>query len=159
MRSHVENRRGRTSHEHPPLLFAGTPGYGEWHGQVWGAHLAWSGNHGLMAERLPDGRRYLQLGELLHPGEMSLEPGETYRTPEVVAVHGDDGLTAATQQFHRHLRARASHPATPRPVLVNTWEAVYFDHDLDAAEGARRPGRPGRRRAVRARRRLVRFTP
>jgi alpha-galactosidase len=126
----VENRRGRTSHEHPPLLFAGTPGYGEWHGSVWGAHLAWSANHVLLADRLPDGRRYVQLGELLHPGELTLEPGQTYRTPEVVAVHSDTGLTAATQQFHRHLRARATHPTTPRPVLVNTWEAVYFDHDL-----------------------------
>lgn len=127
----VENRRGRTSHEYPPLVFAGSPGYGEWHGSVWGAHLAWSANHAILAERLPDGRRYVQLGELLHPGELSLEPGEAYRTPEVVAVHSDAGLTAATQQFHRHLRARATHPTSPRPVLVNTWEAVYFDHDLE----------------------------
>ena len=124
-----ENRRGRTSHEHPSLLFAGTAGFGEWTGEVWGAHLAWSGNHGWLAERLPDGRRYLQLGELLHPGEAALEPGESYRTPEVVAVHAHDGLTAATQRYHRHLRARPTHPTTPRPVLVNTWEAVYFDHD------------------------------
>ena len=125
-----ENRRGRTSHEHPSLLFAGAPGFGEWTGEVWGAHLAWSGNHGWLAERLPDGRRYLQLGELLHPGELVLEPGGSYRTPEVVAVHAPGGLTAATQQYHRHLRARPTHPTTPRPVLVNTWEAVYFDHDL-----------------------------
>ena len=125
-----ENRRGRTSHEHPSLLFAGTHGFGEWAGEVWGAHLAWSGNHGWLAERLPDGRRCLQLGELLHPGEVALAPGESYRTPEVVAVHSTDGLTAATHGFHRHLRARASTPMTPRPVLVNTWEAVYFDHDL-----------------------------
>ena len=127
----IENRRGRTSHEHPPLVFAGTTGYGEWHGSVWGAHLAWSGNHSIRAERLADGRRSLQLGELLHPGEVTLAPGESYRTPEVVAVHADAGLTAATQQFHRHLRTRPSHPSSPRPVLVNTWEAVYFDHDAE----------------------------
>jgi alpha-galactosidase len=127
----VENRRGRPSHDHPPLLFAGTPAFGEWHGSVWGAHVAWSGNHSMLAERLADGRRYLQLGELLHPGELTLDPGESYSTPEVVAVHSATGLTAATQQFHRHLRARPSHPTKPRPVLVNTWEAVYFDHDLD----------------------------
>ena len=125
----VENRLGRTSHEHPPLVYAGTTGFGEWSGEVWGAHLAWSANHTLLAERLSDGRRYLQMGELLHPGEMSLDGGETYRTPEVIAVYSDAGLTAATQGFHRHLRARQTHPTTPRPVLVNTWEAVYFDHD------------------------------
>ena len=127
----MENRRGRTSHEHPPLLFAGTPAFGEWQGSVWGVHLAWSGNHCMLAERLADGRRYLQLGELLHPGEMTLEAGGSYRTPEVVAVQSDAGLTPATQQFHRHLRARTSHPKKPRPVLINTWEAVYFDHDLE----------------------------
>ena len=127
----VENRRGRPSQEHPSLLFTGTASFGEWTGSVWGAHLAWSGNHALAAERLADGRRYIQLGELLHPGEVILEPAESYRSPEVVAVHSGAGLTAATQKFHRHLRSRSSHPRTPRPVLFNTWEAVYFDHDLD----------------------------
>ena len=127
----AENRRGRTSHEHPPLLFAGAVGFGEQTGRVWGAHLAWSGNHALLAERLPDGHRYLQLGELLHPGEIVLAPGESYRTPEVVAVHSGAGLSAASRQFHRRLRSRPKHPSLPRPVMFNTWEAVYFDHDLD----------------------------
>ena len=127
----VENRRGRTSHEHPPLVFAGTPGFGESAGAVWGAHLAWSGNHTLLAERLPDGRRYIQLGELLHPGEVTLGPGASYRSPEVVAVHSGAGLSAASQQFHRRLRARPEHPRSERPVIFNSWEAVYFDHDLD----------------------------
>lgn len=145
----VENRRGRTSHEHPPLIFAGTPGYGEWRGEVWGAHLAWSANNAVRAERLPDGRRMLQLGELVHPGEICLEPGESYRTPELIAVHSASGLSAATQQFHRHLRARPSHPQRPRPVLVNTWEAVYFDHDLDKLRGlAERAARVGAERFV-----------
>ena len=127
----AENWRGRTSHEHPSLLFAGTVGFGEWQGEVWGVHLAWSGNHDVVAERLPDGRRIVQLGELLHPGEVALEPGESYSTPEVVAVHSADGLTPATWGFHRHLRGRPGHPTTPRPVLLNTWEAVYFDHDTE----------------------------
>lgn len=125
-----ENRRGRTSHEHPPLLFAGTAGFGEWWGSVWGVHVAWSGNHTLLAERLPDGRRAIQAGELLHPGEVALEPGESYATPTVIGVHSEQGLTAATQQYHARLRSRPNHPHLPRPVLVNTWEAVYFDHDL-----------------------------
>ena len=48
-----ENRSGRTSHEHPPLVFVGESGFGEWSGEVWGAHLAWSGNHVVAAEQLP----------------------------------------------------------------------------------------------------------
>lgn len=127
----AENRRGRTSHEHPPLVFAGIRGFGEAAGSVWGAHLAWSGNHAMLAERLADGRRYLQLGELLHPGEITLEPGSSYRSPELVAVHSETGLSAAGRQFHRRLRTRAEHPRSPRPVMFNSWEAVYFDHDLD----------------------------
>ena len=144
-----ENRRGRTSHEHPPLLFAGTAGFDEWSGSVWGVHVAWSGNHTTLAERLPDGRRAIQAGELLHPGEVALAPGDSYRTPAIVAVHSDHGLTAATQQYHARLRARPSHPESPRPVLVNTWEAVYFDHDLTTLKAlADRAARVGIERFV-----------
>ncbi len=125
-----ENRRGRTSHQNPPLLFVGTPGFGEFSGEIWGAHLAWSGNSVVLADRLADGRRYLQLGELLHPGEVALAPGATYVAPKVVAVYSDAGLNAATQRFHRRLRERPQHPRTARPVVCNTWEAVYFDHDF-----------------------------
>ncbi len=126
----VENRRGRTSHEHPPLVWALTPGSGEWGGEAWGVHLAWSANHHLCAEVTPEGTRCIQVGELLHPGEVSLEPGGSYTTPEVVATYGA-GLTPASWAFHRHVRSRSHHPGAdrPRPVLLNTWEAVYFDHD------------------------------
>ncbi len=127
----VENRRGRTSHEDPPLLFAGERGFDEWAGEVHGVHVAWSGNHTLLADRLADGRRYIQGGELLHPGEVVLEPGESYTTPDVLGVHSGDGLTPATWQFHRSVRNRRGRPTTPRPVLLNTWEAVYFDHDTE----------------------------
>lgn len=134
-----ENRAGRTSHEHAPLLIAGTPGFGEWAGEVWALHLAWSANHRIWAERLADGRRYVQLGELLHPGEIVLMPGELYRGPLVVASASSSGLTPASWGFHRMVRARPDHPVRPRPVLINTWEAVYFDHDaqrLDALAAA-----------------------
>ncbi len=124
--------RGRTSHEHVPLVFAGPSGFGEWTGEVYGVHLAWSGNHTMLAERLADGRRYVQAGELLHPGEVVLEPGESYRTPD-----GARGLfVRRTDAGHVGIpsgRCGAARPSPnrPRPVLLNTWEAVYFRHDLD----------------------------
>ena len=127
----AEHLRGRTSHEHVPLLFAGRAGFAEWTGEVHGVHVAWSGNHSMLAERLADGRRYVQAGELLHPGEVVLEPGESYTTPEVIGVYSCDGLTPATWGFHRAARSSPSHPETLRPVLLNTWEAVYFRHDLE----------------------------
>jgi alpha-galactosidase len=126
----AENRTGRTSHEHAPFVAACEVGAREWSGSVWAAHLAHGGNHSWFAEVLPDGRRYLQLGELLAAGEICLEPGETYVTPTVVAAHSSRGLTPMSWVLHRDLRSRAPRPPVRR-VLVNTWEAVYFRQDFD----------------------------
>ncbi|MCB0989454.1 MAG: alpha-galactosidase [Acidimicrobiales bacterium] len=126
----VENRRGRTSHQSAPALIAGTAGFGEQHGSLWGVQLAWSGNHELAAEVLADGRRHIQAGELIAPGEVMLEPGQSYSMPEVVVAWSNCGLTSLSQAFHAH--ARSFLPISrPRPVSLNTWEAVYFDHDLE----------------------------
>ena len=129
----IENRTGRTSHDRVPTLFAGSNGFTHGRGDVWGLHLAWSGNSSLHAEVLIDGTRHVQLGELLLPGEIVLAPGDSYTTPEIYGSYAATGLDAASGRFHRHLRSRPSHPGPerPRPVLLNTWEAVYFDHDLD----------------------------
>ena len=124
----IESRRGRTSHDAVPVVFAGPPGFGEVDGEVHGVHLAWSGNHSTRLERLADGRRYVQAGELLLPGEVVLGPGERYDAPTVLASAGT-GLGEVSRRFHRH--ARRTLPPRPRPVLLNTWEAVYFDHDRD----------------------------
>jgi alpha-galactosidase len=146
-----ENRTGRTSHEYPPVLWWSESSAREWCGEVWGCHLAWSGNHVLWAEVLPDGRRYAQLGELLLPGEVCLEPGESYSTPVVVGAYSSDGFTPGTWMMHRDARSvdrkhrgnnvgnqnSPSWPSTPvsppkiRKVLLNTWEATYFDHDIE----------------------------
>ena len=123
----AENRTGRTSHEYPPTLWWSTTSAREWSGEVWGAHLAWSGNHVLLAEVLPDGRRYAQLGELLMPGEVCLDPGTSYATPVVVGAYGAAGFNSASWVMHRHVRAAS--PSSSRKVLLNTWEATYFDHD------------------------------
>jgi len=130
----VENRTGRTSHEYPPTLWWSTTDAREWSGEVWGCHLAWSGNHALYAEVMPDGRRYAQLGELLMPGEVCLDPRATYSTPVVVGAYSGAGFTPASWVMHEHVRtaarANAASPRT-RKVLINTWEATYFDHDTE----------------------------
>ena len=130
-----DSRHGRTGHDATLLLVAGTPGFGNRHGQVHGLHLAWSGDQSSWSERRPDGRAVLGAAELLGPGEVLLEPGESYRTPDVLAVFSDDGLDGLSRRLHRHVRARPSHPRRPRPVVLNTWEAVYFDHRLDRLTG------------------------
>jgi alpha-galactosidase len=124
-----ENRRGRTGPDAPLILAAGTAGFDTRGGEVWAVHVAWSGNHVSYAERLSGGAAVLGGGELLLPGEVVLGSGESYTTPWVYGAHGA-GLDAIAARFHTHLRSRPQHPRSPRPVVMNTWEAVYFDHDL-----------------------------
>ncbi len=128
-----ENRKGRTSHDSVPVIFAGTAGFNEGNGEVWGMHLGWSGNSRVRAEVLSDGRRYAQIGELFHPGECVLEPTESLKTAWLYGAHSNAGLGKVSTSFHRHLRRRKHHPGidAPRPVMLNTWEAVYFDHNID----------------------------
>lgn len=125
-----ESRGGKPGLDNSLLLCVGTAGFGFRTGRAWAVHLAWSGNQLLAAERTPAGTRLLRAGELFLPDELVLGPGEHYRTPMLLASWGD-GLDALSARFHGYLRARAGHPGTPRPVLVNTWESVYFDHRLE----------------------------
>lgn len=126
----AENRSGRTSHEHPPYLWVFDAHAGEATGHVWGLHTAWSGNHVAYAERLSDGRRYVQMGELFHPGEICVYPGDRFDTPDIVGVHSDDGITKASWGFHRYAKRISPRRERVRPVHINTWEAIYFDHDV-----------------------------
>ncbi|MGC5317060.1 alpha-galactosidase, partial [Escherichia coli] len=77
-----------------------------------------------------DGRGYVQLGELFMPGEITLAPGASLASPDLVCAWSDQGRGGIARAFHAHLRARPVHArlrAKPRPVHYNTWEAVYFD--------------------------------
>lgn len=126
-------RRGRGGHDAPYLTVVGTAGFGFRRGEVWTAHVAWSGNLEIGVERLPEGAgvhgAVLGGGELLLPGEIRLGPGETYTSPLVHLAHSADGLDGASARLHRTARALPGHPTTPRPLVLNTWEAVYFEHD------------------------------
>ncbi len=129
------SRRGRTGHDATLLLSAGTAGFGFRRGEVWSTHVAWSGNHQHLVEQLPEGAGahagVLGGGELLGPAEVRLGPGERHTSPDVLFVHAGDGLDTTSARLHRRTRARPQHPQRPRPVVLNVWEAVYFDHDLD----------------------------
>ena len=129
-----ENRSGRTSHfSYPAILLAATD-TNESTGDVYGFHLAFSGNHRIRVDSLTDGRVMASLGALLLPGEVRLAPGETFASPEIVAAYSGQGLSMLSRKFHDHVRTKLLSPemrAKPRPVHYNTWEAVYFDHDVE----------------------------
>ncbi|MDV6251742.1 alpha-galactosidase [Vibrio sp. EA2] len=127
-----ENRRGRTSHEHYPAFVAGTSHFDEMNGDVWGFHFAWSGNHRLRADVKADGRRYMQAEVIYLPGEVALEEGESLTTPWLYASFSNAGLNGMSHHFHSHVRDSIlprNFSEKPRPIHLNTWEGIYFDHD------------------------------
>ena len=129
-----ENRRGRTSHDSFPGLMLVAGDTREQSGEAYGFHLAWSGNHRLRVDRLIDGRLLASMGALLLPGEIHLAAGETFESPAMIAGYSANGLSALSRQYHDHVRGKLLRPevcSRPRPVHYNSWEAIYFDHDLE----------------------------
>ncbi|OZG58883.1 alpha-galactosidase [Bifidobacterium myosotis] len=126
---------GRPDFDASLLLTAGVPGFGFEHGEAYSVHVGWSGNSVLSAERLPYTQGVIGGGELLLGGEVTLaaqgEGESSYETPWLFGSFGD-GLNEIAARFHAYVRSR--HPrlfAKGRPVILNTWEAVYFQHDFD----------------------------
>lgn len=125
-----DQRRGRPGHDAPYLTVLGTPGFGFRSGEVWALHHAWSGNSTTGVESLPTGHRRLLASELLAPAEIVLAQGDTYTAPETVLAWSNAGLDGLSDRLHPFVRALT--PPTHRPVVLNTWEAVYFDHALES---------------------------
>ena len=122
-------RHGRPGHDNAFLMVAGTPGFGFRSGEVWGSHLAWSGDQRLWAESASTGHALLGGGELLDPGEVRLAPGDSFASPWLVSAYSDAGLDGLARGFHRFIRSRR--PLSTRKVMLNTWEAVYFDQGAE----------------------------
>lgn len=124
-----EGRHGRTGFDAPTLMAVGEPGFTFSHGRLHALHVAAPANHRTYIERVPEGRALLGGGELLEPGEVTLEAGEEYATPTLHFVHGD-GLDEAAWRTHTWVRSLPTAPGPQRPVTLNVWEAVTFNHDL-----------------------------
>lgn len=129
----ISSVRGIPGHAHNPAAILCTPDANETQGEAWGALLVYSGNFALTAESCEAGTRLL-LG--IHPYHFAwtLAPGQSFAAPEAAFVYSRQGLGEMSRQFHtairRHLLRRPwADPQTPRPVLINSWEACYFTFD------------------------------
>ncbi|MEK0307271.1 alpha-galactosidase [Bifidobacterium favimelis] len=146
---------GRPDFDSSLLLCAGRIGFGFESGRVYATHLGWSGNGRLTAERLPYTSGIIGGAEILQPGEVTLPPAgggqdpAAYSTPWLYGSCGE-GLDAVAHRFHSFLRSLHPSFAThPRPVTLNTWEAVYFNHSYEKlAALAQRAARIGVERFV-----------
>ncbi|MDR6907868.1 alpha-galactosidase [Agromyces sp. 3263] len=128
-----EGRHGRGGHDDAFLLAAGTPGFRFRSGEVWATHVAWSGDTEAWAERSALGPATLGGGELLAPGELTLPAGAAYTSPWVIAVYSNAGLDGISDRLHPWIRSWST-IRRERPLVLNTWEAVYFDQSLERLE-------------------------
>ncbi len=129
-----ENRKGKTSHDNFPGVIVHEKATRENDGECYGFHLGWSGNHRTRVELLPERRTYVQMGELLSQDEMHLAPGDSYTTPTLYVSYSASGFNRMSRQFHNYIRQHILSDrivSTPRPVHYNTWEGIYFDHDVE----------------------------
>ena len=131
-----EIREGRSGHDYTIVQLAMTKDADYQRGEVFSLGLQWSGNTRHLVERQPTGRTTMGAGELLLPGEVILASGETYEAPTVVASYSGEGVDGITDRHYRWLRSRPTHPSNvrPRPLTLNVWEAVYFNHNLEKLE-------------------------
>ncbi len=128
----AEQRSGRTSHANAASLTLAASATDDESGAALAVSLAWSGNHRFLVDRLPDGRRAIHAGALFLPGEIRLAPGERWEAPDAHATVTEAGLNGVRRNHHDFVRRRVLRPlAGPRRVHINTWEAIYFDHDPD----------------------------
>ena len=129
----MQNRHGRSSHERSPACFLLDPLTGEHSGEVIAAHLAWSGNHYFSVDPHDSGALLLQAGEWYAPGEVRLAPGAKLETAPLYVTWSNTGTNGVSRNLHqfarRHVLKWQGGAMAPRPVHLNTWEAVYFDHD------------------------------
>ncbi len=128
----VASTRGASSHNHNPFVVLKRPQTDEAHGEAIGFSLIYSGSFLAQVEVDTWDVTRVQMG--IHPFGFSwkLESGESFQTPEAVVVYTDNGLNDMSQTFHKLYRKRLARGAwrdRPRPILINNWEATYFNFD------------------------------
>lgn len=143
----VGSIRGNSSHNHNPFMILKRPTADEFQGEAIGFSLVYSGNFLAQVEVDTYDTARVLLGIHPHCFDWKLDPSEEFQTPEAVMVYTDQGLNHLSQTFHRLYQkrlARGYWRDRVRPILINNWEATYFDFTEDKlveiAEKARECG-------------------
>ena len=143
----VSSIRGESSHQEHPFLALVTPETTQQTGEVFGMHFVYSGNFIAQTELTQFDAVRMTMG--IHPYgfEWKLNPGESFTAPEVILVYSNNGLGGMTRTLHdlyRNHLIRSPYLHRERPILINNWEATYFDFDanklVDIAREAKRCG-------------------
>ncbi|KAL3496307.1 Melibiase-domain-containing protein [Aspergillus germanicus] len=130
----IGSTTGFSSHLHNPFLALVHPSTTESQGEAWGFSLVYTGSFAAYVEKGSQGLTRVSFG--FHPHQLSwpLGPGETLVSPECVAVYSSEGLGGMSRSLHRLYRnhlIKSKFATDGRPVLLNSWEGLYFDIDQD----------------------------
>lgn len=130
----AESIRGESSHQDHPFLALVSGDCTQTRGQVYAMNFVYSGNFLAKVSKDQFGKIRMVMG--IHPERFcwKLEPGASFQAPEAVLVYSDEGLGKMTRSFHRLYRdclIRSRWKNQERPVLINNWEATYFDFNTE----------------------------
>ncbi|KRM34138.1 alpha-galactosidase [Lactobacillus intestinalis DSM 6629] len=126
------SHRGTSSHQMNPFMALVDPDTTEFVGDAYGFTLVYSGNHKFEVERDQFAQTHVNIGINDFNFNWELNPTASFQTPEVFMVYSDQGINKMSQAFHSliHERViRSKYKNQVRPILVNNWEATYFDFD------------------------------
>lgn len=146
-RTHIESRRGSSSHHHSPFFALADRSTTETQGEVYGFSFVYSGNFEAGVEVDPYGNTRAYMGINSFDFNWLLEKGEEFITPEVVMVYSSTGIGEMSRTYHKLYRtrlARGKYKDKERPILINNWEATYMSFTeekiLDIAKTAAKAG-------------------
>lgn len=130
----VSSVRGESSHQEHPFMAWKRKTTTEENGDIYAMNFVYSGNFLAQIEADQFGSMRALMG--IHPQDFcwKLEPGESFQAPEVICVYCAEGIGGMTRTFHdlyrKHL-IRGEYKDKKRPILINNWEATYFDFDTE----------------------------
>lgn len=126
----ADSYRGESSHQEHPFMALATRDTTQETGEVYAMNFVYSGDFCAQAERSQFDRVRMTMG--IHPNHFcwKLEVGKTFQAPEVIMVYSNTGLDGMTHSYHNLYRKhliRGIYKDSKRPVLINNWEATYFN--------------------------------
>ncbi|EHN58708.1 alpha-galactosidase [Oenococcus kitaharae] len=127
-----ESRRGTSSHHMNPFIALVHPDTTEFAGEAFGVQLVYSGNHQETLERDYIDQTRVLAGINEYDFDWKLSPKDVFQTPEALLVYSDQGLNGMSNTYHHLLRervARGKYQYAKRPIVINNWEATFFDFD------------------------------
>ena len=130
----IYSKRGHSSHHYNPFIALKSVETTENTGDAYAMEFVYSGDFEGQVEKCFDGRIRVMLGLNRDTFSWLLTENEEFWTPEVIMTYSARGMNGLSQNLHDHIRGHIINPKfvnSARPIVINTWEAMYFNIDED----------------------------